>query len=271
MRRVGRRREHLSLFFALARLEISSAEELASARKSADEAVLARNHKDPFSQGEGGDSRGDQSNMRRGHFCQYPGTECAGCSGEIKKGEPITQAGKGIVHRRDNCIKLAKVKLIEEAASVKAARVSRHNVGLHFLIKNKKWILYYIKLRIEATTLGEENCYVNIAGGTKDGYDLKAAGKWLNKWGFEIFGNVSMGPLLRATSVGNVKLITHMPLASGSTYTYVPKALYEAWEINVNDGVVDTELSLLGEKPKFGNHGNRRKADRVACETMDLL
>ena len=36
------------------------------------------------------------------------------------------------------------------------------------------------------------------------------------------------------------------------------------------DGVVDTELSLLGEKPKFGNHGNRRKADRVACETMDL-
>ena len=79
-----------------------------------------------------------------------------------------------------------------------------------------------------------------------------------------------MGPLLRATSVGNVKLITHMPLASGSTYTHVPKALYEAWEINVNDGVVDTELSLLGEKPKFGNHGNRRKADRVACETMDL-
>ena len=38
-----------------------------------------------------------------------------------------------------------------------------------FLNKNKKWILYYIKLRIEATTLGEENCYINIAGGTKEG------------------------------------------------------------------------------------------------------
>ena len=36
------------------------------------------------------------------------------------------------------------------------------------------------------------------------------------------------------------------------------------------DGVVDTELSLLGDKPKFGNHGNRRKADKVACETMDV-
>ena len=50
----------------------------------------------------------------------------------------------------------------------------------------------------------------------------------------------------------------------------MPKALYEAWEINVRDDVVDTELSLLGEKPKFGNHGNRRKADRVACETMEI-
>ena len=51
---------------------------------------------------------------------------------------------------------------------------------------------------------------------------------------------------------------------------YAPKALAEAWEINVRDGVVGIELSLLGEKPKFGNHGNRRKADRVACETMDM-
>ena len=85
-----------------------------------------------------------------------------------------------------------------------------------FLIKNKKWILYYIKLRIEATTLGEENCYINIAGGTKEGYEIKAASKWLKKWDFEVFDNVSMGPLLRSTAVGNVKLITHMPLASGS-------------------------------------------------------
>ena len=38
----------------------------------------------------------------------------------------------------------------------------------------------------------------------------------------------------------------------------------------MRDDVVDTELSLLGEKPKFGNHGNRRKADRVACETMEI-
>ena len=83
-----------------------------------------------------------------------------------------------------------------------------------FLNRSKKWILYYIKLRIEATTLGEEN--VNIAGGTKEGYEIKAASKWLEKWGFEIFGNISMGPLLRSTAVGNVKLITHMPLASGS-------------------------------------------------------
>ena len=34
--------------------------------------------------------------------------------------------------------------------------------------------------------------------------------------------------------------------------------------------MIDTELSLLGDKPKFGNHGNRRKADKVACETMHV-
>ena len=50
----------------------------------------------------------------------------------------------------------------------------------------------------------------------------------------------------------------------------MPKALTEAWEINTREGVNDTELNLIGEKPKFGNHGNRRKADKVACETMDM-
>ena len=79
-----------------------------------------------------------------------------------------------------------------------------------------------------------------------------------------------MGPLLRATAVGNVNVITHMPLSPGSTYAHVPKALTEAWEINSREGVIDTELNLLGEKPKFGNHGNRRKADKRACETMDV-
>ena len=42
----------------------------------------------------------------------------------------------------------------------------------------------------------------------------------------------------------------------------------EAWEINERNGVLDTELSLMGERPKFGNHGNRRAADKRACETM---
>ena len=62
-----------------------------------------------------------------------------------------------------------------------------------------------------------------------------------------------------------------MPLSPGSTYAHVPKALTEAWEINVlREGVIDTELSLMGDKPKFGNHGNRWKADKRACETMDV-
>ena len=139
-----------------------------------------------------------------------------------------------------------------------------------FLKANKKWIVYYIDLRVKATTLGEEHGYVNIAGGVENGEEIIQAKKWLEKWGYAKFGEQTMGPLLRATAVGNANNITHMPLSPGSTYAHVPKALTEAWEINVREGVIDTELNLMGEKPKFGNHGNRRKADKRACETMDV-
>ena len=138
-----------------------------------------------------------------------------------------------------------------------------------FLGVNRKWIVYYIKQRLESTTLGEEHRYVNIVGGIKDGREIRWAKRWLREWGFEKFGKQTMGPLLRATAVGNVNIITHMPLSPGSTYAHVPRALTEAWEINERDGVVDTELVLAGTKPKFGNHGNRRNADKRACDTKD--
>ena len=144
------------------------------------------------------------------------------------------------------------------------------NCGDKFLETSKKWIVYYIDQRTKASTLGEEHKYVNIAGGVENGEEITQAKRWLEKWGFAKFGEQTMGPLLRATAVGNVNVITHMPLSPGSTYAHVPKALTEAWEINSREGVIDTELNLLGEKPKFGNHGNRRKADKRACETMDV-
>ena len=56
------------------------------------------------------------------------------------------------------------------------------------------------------------------------------------------------------------------PTATGSK----PQATARLTFITSLGRCVDTELSLLGEKPKLGKYGNRRKADRVACETMDL-
>ena len=61
-----------------------------------------------------------------------------------------------------------------------------------------------------------------------------------------------------------------MPLKPGSTYAHVAKALLRAWEINQERGVVDSELDLEGlDKPKFGNHGNRRHADKRASDSKE--
>ena len=65
-------------------------------------------------------------------------------------------------------------------------------------------------------------------------------------------------------------MITHMPMKPGSSYAHVPKALAEAYEVNAKEGVVDAELDLTREKPKFGNHGNRRHADKVAQDTRPI-
>ena len=107
------------------------------------------------------------------------------------------------------------------------------NCGDKFIEFDNKWIVYYIDQRVKGMTLGEEHCYVNITGGAENGEEITQAMKWLEKWGYAKFVMKAMEPLLRATAVGNVKLLTHMPLSPGSTYAHVPKALTEAWEINV--------------------------------------
>ena len=139
-----------------------------------------------------------------------------------------------------------------------------------FIKNNRSWLLTYANERHDAKTYSEEMRYFNLAGGEKDGPWLKEAMTWLEAHGFQQFGEQVPGPLLLATARGNPRKLTLMPLSPGSTYAHVPKALTKAWEINVKNGVVDTELSLLGDKPQFGNHGNRRHADKKATDTMDV-
>jgi len=144
------------------------------------------------------------------------------------------------------------------------------NTEDRFIKDNRSWILKYAKQRYVSKTFSEEWRYVNIAGGEKNGQWYKEAKDWLARYGYEAFGRQTEGPLLRASVEGSPKRLTMMPLAVGSSYTHVPTALTKAWKLNVERGVVDTELDLLGDKPKFGNHGNRRKADKIAMDTRDI-
>ena len=144
------------------------------------------------------------------------------------------------------------------------------NCDDRFIKDNRSWLIKYAKDRYNAGTFSEEMRYFNLAGGVKDGSEIQAAKRWLKKYGFDGGSHVVPGPLLRATVQGSPKKLTLMPLQPGSTYAHVPTALYKAWEMNEKAGVKDAELDLLGDKPKFGNHGNRRHADKVATETKDL-
>ena len=135
----------------------------------------------------------------------------------------------------------------------------------------RSWILAYAKERYDAKTTPEEERYVNIAGGSRDGPEIRGALELMTELGFEGYVDVTAGPLLRATASGKGRPLTHMPIKVKSTYANVPAALMEAWNLNKKRGVVDTELDLEGlEKPKFGHHANRRKADKQARDSRDL-
>ena len=59
--------------------------------------------------------------------------------------------------------------------------------------------------------------------------ELDVAIGWLEQQGFGRQTSIVPGPLVRAT-LG--KSLTHMPLATGSTYTHLSSAMKEAYEIS---------------------------------------
>jgi hypothetical protein len=126
-----------------------------------------------------------------------------------------------------------------------------------------------IREKLKADNDGEEKKYINIAGGERRGKEVTAAEAWVEKAGFRRYMDVVDGPLLRATD-GNK--ITHMPLQPGSTYVHLSKSIMNAYEISRVMEEPDTEIDLGSQdpdKPKFGNHWARRKADQVAQDTME--
>ena len=107
--------------------------------------------------------------------------------------------------------------------------------------------------------------YVNVTGGAKTGSgdaQLARAMEWLAGAGFAAYANVVPGPLIRAT---NGNKLTHMPYSPGSTHVHLVPAMIKAHERVKASGQADPEYDETTDPdPKFGNHSNRRHADRVA-------
>jgi len=147
------------------------------------------------------------------------------------------------------------------------------NTAERVVVRNRSWVLVYLRERYTAGTSGEEEKYVNVAGGAYGCEEIAAMTSWLDGYGYGNFiaSGVVPGPLLRATVRGSPNKLTHMPLKPGSTYAHVPKALLQAYEMNKKNGVIDPEEDLAGAaKPHYGNHGNRRHSDKVARDTLAL-
>lgn len=116
------------------------------------------------------------------------------------------------------------------------------------IARQAKAIRKYAKERYEASNLGSDMRYVNVAGGSKIGErryseELEVARGWLEQQGWGRFTSIVPGPLVRAT-LG--KTLTHMPLATGSTYTHLGSAMKEAYMISKGMREPDLELDLQG-------------------------
>ena len=141
------------------------------------------------------------------------------------------------------------------------------------LLPQVKAILKYARERFRAKNLGEENRYVNLMGGRKlpgGAVDekLRLVRDWVEHQGLGRYTHLVPGPLIRATQG---KVLTHMPLATGSTYTHLTGAMKKAYLISKEMEDPDLELDLQGlEEPKWGNHSLRRHSDKVARESLPV-
>ena len=141
---------------------------------------------------------------------------------------------------------------------------------LPLIVEQATAIKKYVKERYYSATSSDELRYVNLSGGTKFGNEMSEGLTDVMGWAWAVgVGKHTLvvpGPLIRAT-LG--KKLTHMPLATGSTYTHLVTAMKEAHAISEKMSEPDVEFDLQGAKePKFGNHSLRRQADKVARETL---
>jgi hypothetical protein len=123
----------------------------------------------------------------------------------------------------------------------------------------------------KAKTLHEEKQGVFLVGGPKAGGVISTTKRWLESVGLWRRCALMPGPLIRAMQG---RVLTHRPLQPGSTYKHLTAAIQDAYLLSREMDEPDMELELMGsdpEAPRWGNHWARRKADKVARDTMDEL
>ena len=139
------------------------------------------------------------------------------------------------------------------------------------LLGKHRTIAAYLKERRNAEAMDESKKYVNFAGGPKAGTAIQHVAGWLETHGFRQYCQIVPGPLFRATANGKADTPTDMPLSTSSSYTHLASAQKKSYDIIQASDEPDTELDLEGlDVPKFGNHGNRRYADKKALETAAI-
>lgn len=133
------------------------------------------------------------------------------------------------------------------------------------IIEHSKATLHYAKQRRTAKTRGDEARYVNVAGGERDGESVRLSLAWLEEKGFGRYTDVVAGPLFRSTFGHS---LSHMPYQPKSTHVHLVPAMERAFEVVQSTGIPDVEYDKTQDpEPKFGNHSNRRHADRVALRS----
>ena len=112
----------------------------------------------------------------------------------------------------------------------------------------------------------EEKAFVNVAGGTKSGSQIKQVMLELDRAGLGRWARVTMGPLIRSTSGFR---LTHSALSPDSTYKLLGLAMEKAYLLaNSESAGPDPELDLNGAlKPSWSHHSWRRFADKVARQS----
>jgi len=136
------------------------------------------------------------------------------------------------------------------------------------VMRHRKATLHYAKLRRKSKTIGEELRYVNVAGGRRQSGEVATARAWLISKGMGAYVDIVPGPLIRAT-LGHS--LTHMPYSPDSTHVHIVPAMFEAFSRVKASGQADPEYDLTpDQEPKFGNHSNRRHADRVAMRNAEV-